>query len=150
MKVVLQRVKSASVTIEDVVVGRINQGYLLLVGVGPDDTKEDVQYLARKISGMRIFSDENGKMNLSIHQVNGSILSISQFTLFADTKKGNRPSYTSAANPELAKTLYEELNVLLRDEYGIVVETGVFGADMQVSLVNDGPVTILLDTKQAI
>ena len=150
MKVVLQRVKSANVTIEDVVVGAINQGYLLLVGVGPDDTKEDVQYLARKISGMRIFSDENGKMNLSIHQVNGSILSISQFTLFADTKKGNRPSYTSAANPELAKTLYEELNVLLRDEYGIVVETGVFGADMQVSLVNDGPVTILLDTKQAI
>lgn len=150
MKVVLQRVKSASVTIEDVVVGTINQGYLLLVGVGPDDTKEDVQYLARKISGMRIFSDENGKMNLSIHQVNGSILSISQFTLFADTKKGNRPSYTSAANPELAKTLYEELNVLLRDDYGIVVETGVFGADMQVSLVNDGPVTILLDTKQAI
>lgn len=150
MKVVLQRVKSASVTIEDVVVGTINQGYLLLVGVGPDDTKEDVQYLARKISGMRIFSDENGKMNLSIHQVNGSILSISQFTLFADTKKGNRPSYTSAANPELAKSLYEELNTLLRDEYGIVVETGVFGADMQVSLVNDGPVTILLDTKQAI
>lgn len=150
MKVVLQRVKSASVTIEDVVVGTINQGYLLLVGVGPDDTKEDVQYLARKISGMRIFSDENEKMNLSIHQVNGSILSISQFTLFADTKKGNRPSYTSAANPELAKSLYEELNTLLRDEYGIVVETGVFGADMQVSLVNDGPVTILLDTKQAI
>ena len=150
MKVVLQRVKSASVSIEDVVVGAINQGYLLLVGVGPDDTKEDVQYLARKISGMRIFSDENGKMNLSIHQVNGSILSISQFTLFADTKKGNRPSYTSAANPELAKTLYEELNVLLRDEYAIVVETGVFRADMQVSLVNDGPVTILLDTKQAI
>lgn len=112
MKVVLQRVKSASVTIEDVVVGAINQGYLLLVGVGPDDTKEDVQYLARKISGMRIFSDENGKMNLSIHQVNGSVLSISQFTLFADTKKGNRPSYTSAANPELAKTLYEELKVL--------------------------------------
>ena len=150
MKVVLQRVKSASVTIEDVVVGAINQGYLLLVGVGPDDTKEDVQYLARKISGMRIFSDETGKMNLWIHQVNGSILSISQFTLFADTKKGNRPSYTSAANPELAKSLYEELNVLLRDEHGIVVETGVFGADMQVRLVNDGPVTILLDTKQAI
>ena len=150
MKVVLQRVKSASVTIDDVVVGAINQGYLLLVGVGPDDKIEDVQYLARKISGMRIFSDEDGKMNLSIHQVNGSILSISQFTLFADTKKGNRPSYTSAANPELAKSLYEELNTLLRDEYGIVVETGVFGADMQVSLVNDGPVTILLDTKQAI
>ena len=150
MKVVLQRVKSASVSIEDVVVGAINQGYLLLVGVGPDDKIEDVQYLARKISGMRIFSDEDGKMNLSIHQVNGSILSISQFTLFADTKKGNRPSYTSAADPELAKFLYEELNTLLRDEYGIVVETGVFGADMQVSLVNDGPVTILLDTKQAI
>lgn len=150
MKVVLQRVKSASVSIEDVVVGAINQGYLLLVGVGPDDKIEDVQYLARKISGMRIFSDDDGKMNLSIHQVNGSILSISQFTLFADTKKGNRPSYTSAADPKLAKFLYEELNTLLRDEYGIVVETGVFGADMQVSLVNDGPVTILLDTKQAI
>lgn len=147
MKIVLQRVKSASVAIEGSVVGEINEGFLLLVGVGPDDTRDDASYLARKIAGMRIFSDENGKMNLSIDQVGGKILSVSQFTLFADTKKGNRPSFTGAASPEAANKLYEEFNEILRTEYGFIVETGVFGADMQVSLVNDGPVTILLDTK---
>ena len=147
MKIVLQRVKSASVAIEGSVVGEIDQGLLLLVGVGPDDTRDDASYLARKIAGMRIFSDENGKMNLSIDQVGGKILSVSQFTLFADTKKGNRPSFTGAASPEAANKLYEEFNEILLTEYGLIVETGEFGADMQVSLVNDGPVTILLDTK---
>lgn len=147
MRIVLQRVKSASVAIEGSVVGEINQGFLLLVGVGPDDTRDDASYLARKIAGMRIFSDENGKMNLSIDQVGGKILSVSQFTLFADTKKGNRPSFTGVASPEAANKLYEEFNEILRTEYGLTVETGEFGADMQVSLVNDGPVTIILDTK---
>ena len=147
MRIVLQRVKSASVSIEGSVVGEINQGFLLLVGVGPEDTSDDASYLARKIAGMRIFSDENGKMNLSIDQIGGKILSVSQFTLFADTKKGNRPSFTGAASPEAANKLYEEFNEILRTEYGFIVETGEFGADMQVSLVNDGPVTILLDTK---
>ena len=147
MRIVLQRVKSASVAIEGSFVGEINQGFLLLVGVGPDDTRDDASYLARKIAGMRIFSDENGKMNLSIDQVGGKILSVSQFTLFADTKKGNRPSFTGASSPEAANKLYEEFNEILRTEYGLIVETGEFGADMQVSLVNDGPVTILLDTK---
>ena len=147
MRIVLQRVESASVSIEGTVVGEIEQGFLLLVGVGPDDTRDDASYLARKIAGMRIFSDENGKMNLSIDQVGGKILSVSQFTLFADTKKGNRPSFTGAASPEAANKLYEEFNEILRTEYGLIVETGEFAADMQVSLVNDGPVTILLDTK---
>lgn len=147
MRIVLQRVKSASVSIEGLVVGEIEQGFLLLVGVGPNDTRDDASYLARKIAGMRIFSDENGKMNLSIDQVSGKILSVSQFTLFADTKKGNRPSFTGAASPEAANKLYEEFNEILRTEYELIVETGEFGADMQVSLVNDGPVTILLDTK---
>lgn len=147
MRIVLQRVKSASVSIEGLVVGEIEHGFLLLVGVGPDDNRDDAYYLARKIAGMRIFSDENGKMNLSIDQVGGKILSVSQFTLFADTKKGNRPSFTGAASPETANMLYEEFNEILRTEYGLIVETGEFAADMQVSLVNDGPVTILLDTK---
>ena len=147
MRIVLQRVKSASVSIEGLVVGEIEQGFLLLVGVGPNDTRDDASYLARKIAGMRIFSDDIGKMNLSIVHVGGKILSVSQFTLFADTKKGNRPSFTGAASPEAANKLYEEFNEILRTEYGLIVETGEFGADMQVSLVNDGPVTILLDTK---
>ena len=147
MRIVLQRVKSASVSIEGSIVGEINQGFLLLVGVGADDNRDDASYLARNIASMRIFSDENGKMNLSIDQVGGKILSVSQFTLFADTKKGNRPSFTGAASPEVANQLYEVFNDILRKEYGLTVETGEFGADMQVSLVNDGPVTILLDTK---
>ena len=147
MKIVIQRVQSASVVIEDCTVGAIKQGLLLLVGVGPEDTKEDLEYAVRKIVNMRIFSDEDGKMNLSVKDIGGQILSISQFTLFADTKKGNRPSFTGAASPEVANQLYEEFNEILRTEYGLTVATGEFGADMQVSLVNDGPVTILLDTK---
>ncbi|MBF0777895.1 D-aminoacyl-tRNA deacylase [Streptococcus cuniculi] len=145
MKIVIQRVTKAAVSIEQCIHGQIGQGLLLLVGVGPDDCKEDVDYAVRKIVNMRIFSDEEGKMNRSVQDISGQILSISQFTLFADTKKGNRPAFTGAAAPYLAKTLYEELNQALRAF--VPVETGIFGADMQVSLTNNGPVTIVLDTK---
>ncbi len=146
MRVVIQRVSKASVLAEGKENGRIGQGFLLLVGVEEEDTSEDVKYLTRKIANMRIFEDDQEKMNLSLNQVGGEILSISQFTLHADTKKGNRPSFVQAAKPEKANALYEELNEGLRNE-GINVETGVFGADMEVSLVNDGPVTILIDSK---
>lgn len=145
MKVVIQRVKEAQVTIDDVLVGDISQGLLLLVGVGPDDEQEDLDYAVRKITNMRIFSDDMGKMNLSIQDIKGSILSVSQFTLFAETKKGNRPAFTGAAKPDKAEKMYLDFNEALAQF--VPVETGVFGADMQVSLVNDGPVTIILDTK---
>lgn len=146
MKVVIQRVAKAKVVADGQESGLINQGFLLLVGVEEADTSEDVAYLTRKIANMRIFEDQEGKMNLSLKEVDGEILSISQFTLHADTKKGNRPSFIKAAKPEHADQLYEELNQNLRNE-GFKVETGVFGADMAVSLVNDGPVTILVDSK---
>ncbi|GAA3614120.1 D-aminoacyl-tRNA deacylase [Secundilactobacillus similis] len=145
MRVVLQRVTSAQVAIEEQVVGQIKQGYLLLVGAEDTDGDEEVAYLVHKISKLRIFSDEQGKMNLSIQDIGGSILSVSQFTLYADTRKGNRPSFTKAGNPEHANAIYEQFNAQLRDA-GLTVETGEFGADMQVSLVNDGPVTIIFDT----
>ncbi|MBT0910507.1 D-aminoacyl-tRNA deacylase [Streptococcus lutetiensis] len=145
MKVVIQRVKEAQVTIDDELVGDISQGLLLLVGVGPDDEQEDLDYAVRKITNMRIFSDDMGKMNLSIQDIKGSILSVSQFTLFAETKKGNRPAFTGAAKPDKAEKMYLDFNEALAQF--VPVETGVFGADMQVSLVNDGPVTIILDTK---
>lgn len=145
MRVVLQRVKEASVSIDGEVQATIGSGFLLLVGIGPGDTADDLAYICRKVVNMRIFSDDQGKMNRSIQDVGGSILSVSQFTLFAQTKKGNRPAFTGAAQPNLAKSLYEDFNQLLADF--VPVETGVFGADMQVALVNDGPVTILLDSK---
>jgi D-tyrosyl-tRNA(Tyr) deacylase len=145
MKIVLQRVSQASVTIEDMVHGQIKQGLLLLVGIGPEDGQEDLDYAVRKIVSMRIFSDEAGKMNKSVQDVEGKILSISQFTLFADTKKGNRPAFTGAAAPAMASQLYDEFNQALSEFVPVAV--GVFGADMQVSLINDGPVTIILDTK---
>lgn len=145
MKVVIQRVKEAQVTIDDELVGDISQGLLLLVGVGPDDEQEDLDYAVRKITNMRIFSDDMGKMNLSIQDIKGSILSVSQFTLFAETKKGNRPAFTGAAKPDKAEKMYLDFNEALAQF--VPVETGIFGADMQVSLVNDGPVTIILDTK---
>lgn len=146
MRVVIQRVSKANVVIDEKENGAIGRGFLLLVGVEEEDTKEDVDYLTRKISNLRIFEDEAGKMNLSLREVKGEILSISQFTLHADTKKGNRPSFIKAAKPQKAESLYEELNQNLRNE-GFKVETGVFGADMAVSLINDGPVTILIDSK---
>lgn len=146
MKIVIQRVSEAAVTIAGETVGAIDWGLLLLVGIGPEDTQEDVTYAVRKILNMRIFSDEAGKMNLSVQDIEGKMLSISQFTLFADTKKGNRPAFTGAAKPDVASRLYDDFNALLAEV--VAVETGVFGADMQVSLINDGPVTIVLDTKE--
>lgn len=142
MKIVIQRVKQAAVHIDGNLQGRIDQGLLLLVGVGPEDSQEDMDYAVRKIVNMRLFSDEAGKMNLSVQDVGGKILSISQF---ADTKKGNRPSFTGAAAPVLASAFYDAFNQALSNV--VPVEVGIFGADMQVSLVNDGPVTIVLDTK---
>lgn len=145
MKIIIQRVSRASVSIAGEKVGAIEQGLLLLVGIGPDDETEDMAYAVCKITNMRLFSDADGKMNLSLTDVGGSILSISQFTLYADTKKGNRPAFTGAARPEMASAYYDRFNDQLAEH--VPVERGVFGADMQVSLINDGPVTIVLDTK---
>lgn len=147
MRAVIQRVLEASVTIDGQVTGEINQGFMVLLGVHEMDTAEDVSYLVRKIAGMRVFEDEAGKMNLDLTNVGGAILSISQFTLLAETKKGNRPSFIQAARPEIAIPLYEQFNQELREQ-GIQVATGEFGADMKVSLINDGPVTIILDSKE--
>ncbi|EOH65696.1 MULTISPECIES: D-aminoacyl-tRNA deacylase [Enterococcus] len=146
MRAVIQRVSQAAVSINEREVGRIDHGLLILLGVHDTDTQKDVDYLIKKIAQMRIFEDEQGKMNLSIEDVKGALLSISQFTLFADTKKGNRPSFIAAARPETAIPLYEAFNEGLRQR-GITVETGEFGADMAVSLVNDGPVTIIIDSQ---
>lgn len=146
MRVIIQKVKNSHVTVEQQIIGEIQHGLMLLVGFTHDDALEDLQYCVKKIIQMRIFEDENQKMNLSIRDVNGSILSISQFTLYASTKKGNRPSFTQAAAPDLANDLYHQFNQQLI-EAGINVQTGSFGAMMEVSLINDGPVTILLDSK---
>lgn len=146
MRVVLQRVAHASVTVDGEIIGKIQRGFLLLVGVTHDDAMEDMEYLVRKIVQMRIFEDEEGKLNRSIQDIGGEILSVSQFTLYADTKKGNRPSFSKAAPGDVAIEMFEQFNGLLR-ETGIPVETGQFGADMKVELLNDGPVTILLDSK---
>lgn len=147
MRVVLQRVSHASVTVEEKVIGKIQRGFLLLVGVTRDDAMEDMEYLVRKIVQMRIFEDEEGKLNRSIQDIGGEILSVSQFTLYADTKKGNRPSFSKAAPGNVALEMFEQFNGLLRDT-GVPVETGQFGANMKVELLNDGPVTILLDSKK--
>ncbi|MEK0314464.1 D-aminoacyl-tRNA deacylase [Cohnella sp. 56] len=147
MKVVLQRVSDARVAVEGNTVGKIGQGLLLLVGVGHEDDERDAVWMADKIAGLRIFEDENGKMNLSIKEIGGAILSVSQFTLFGDCRKGRRPNFMGAARPEAAAALYDRFNGLLR-EAGLAVETGVFGAMMDVSLTNDGPVTLILDTKE--
>ena len=147
MRVILQRVAHASVTVDGEIIGKIQRGFLLLVGVTHDDAMEDMEYLVRKIVQMRIFEDEEGKLNRSIQDIGGEILSVSQFTLYADTKKGNRPSFSKAAPGDVALEMFEQFNGLLRDT-GIPVETGQFGADMKVELLNDGPVTILLDSKK--
>jgi len=147
MRVVLQRVQTASVSIDGALHAAIDAGFLLLLGIEHEDTAEDAEWLCKKISAMRVFSDEDGLMNQSIQEAEGSILVISQFTLFASTKKGNRPSFVRAARPEVAIPLYESFVQRLTAECGRPIYTGVFGADMQVSLVNDGPVTILMDSR---
>ena len=145
MRAVIQRVKQASVSVANEALGEIGQGFVVLLGIHETDQADDVAYLVRKISKLRVFEDEAGKMNQDLAAVAGSILSISQFTLYADTKKGNRPSFVKAARPEVAIPLYEAFNEQLQ-ALGIPVATGEFGADMAVSLINDGPVTIIIDT----
>ncbi|KGI84924.1 MULTISPECIES: D-aminoacyl-tRNA deacylase [Exiguobacterium] len=144
MRVLLQRVKQASVTVDAETVGQIEAGYLLLVGVTHEDTETEVNWLADKVAGLRVFEDADEKMNLSIQDVDGKVLSVSQFTLYGDTQKGRRPAFTQAAKPDIAERLYEKFNERLRT-HGLVVETGQFGAMMDVALVNDGPVTLMLE-----
>ncbi len=148
MRVVVQRVSRAQCIVDNALTGKIGSGFLLLVGVTHTDTEDDVRYIAKKVAQLRVFSDQEGKMNLALKDIDGSILSISQFTLYADTRHGNRPAFIKAARPELALPLYEKLNDVLREEYGIPVETGIFGADMKLDFVNDGPVTIIIDSSE--
>lgn len=147
MKVVLQRVSSASVTIENKVVAEIQKGLLVLVGIEDADNQEDINWLTAKIANIRIFEDENQVMNLSVKDIEGDVVVVSQFTLHANTKKGNRPSYIKASKPNVAIPLYENFVQQLEKELGKKVQTGVFGADMKVALINDGPVTIVIDSK---
>lgn len=147
MRAVIQRVKEASCTVDGKQTGAIEQGFCILVGFTHADTKEVIDKVVKKIAGLRIFSDAEDKMNLSIKDVQGKILSISQFTLYASCKRGNRPGFTDAARPDVAIPLYEYFNEALRS-YGITVETGIFGADMKIALINDGPVTIVLDSEE--
>ena len=146
MKVVIQRVKHAQVEVDKKIVGKINEGFLILLGISPNDTRKKADALVKKISNLRIFGDENGKMNLSIKDINGELLVISQFTLYADCSGGNRPSFINAAKPDFANELYEYF-VKKCKEIIPIVETGVFGAHMEVSLLNNGPVTIELEIK---
>jgi D-tyrosyl-tRNA(Tyr) deacylase len=147
MRVVIQRVKGASVTVSDEIIGSIKGGLMVLIGIENADGKDDIEWLANKITSMRIFDDPEGVMNLSIKETGGDILLVSQFTLHASTKKGNRPSYIVAAKPEVAIPLYESFIEQLNKDLGKRVQTGKFGADMEVALVNDGPVTIIVDSK---
>ncbi|MBQ0085118.1 MAG: D-tyrosyl-tRNA(Tyr) deacylase [Prevotella sp.] len=147
MKVVIQRVSHASVTVEGQRVASIGKGFMILLGVADDDGQEDIDWLCRKIAAMRVFDDDEGVMNLDIRQTDGEVLVVSQFTLMASTKKGNRPSYVKAARPEVSKPLYDTFCMTLSDAVGKVVQRGVFGADMKVELLNDGPVTICMDSK---
>lgn len=147
MRALIQRVSEAEVLIDAEVKGKIAQGFLVLLGIEQNDAKEDAEWLARKICALRIFSDENGVMNKSIFEVEGKLLIISQFTLHAKTKKGNRPSFIHAAKPEIAISLYNYFIEQCENQLGKKVETGIFGADMQVALINDGPVSIWIDTK---
>ncbi|MFQ3173657.1 MAG: D-tyrosyl-tRNA(Tyr) deacylase [Flavobacterium sp.] len=147
MKIVLQRVSSASVTIENKIVADIQKGLLILIGIEAADSQEDIDWLVGKITKVRIFEDENQVMNLSVKDIDGDIITVSQFTLHASTKKGNRPSYIKAAKPDVAIPLYENFVQQVEKELGKKIQTGVFGADMKVSLLNDGPVTIIIDSK---
>ena len=147
MKAVIQRVSSCTVTIDNKVVADIQKGLLVLVGIEDADNKEDINWLNSKIANLRIFANENGVMNLSLKEVNGDMIIVSQFTLHASTKKGNRPSYLKASKPEVAIPLYEAFITQMETELGKKVQTGKFGADMKVALINDGPVTLIIDTK---
>jgi D-tyrosyl-tRNA(Tyr) deacylase len=150
MIAVIQRVSQASVTIEDEIKGQIGLGFMILLGITHTDTQEDIEWLSKKIVGLRVFGDEEGRMNLDLKSVDGNILLISQFTLHASTKKGNRPSFIEAARPEIAIPLYEKMITQIEFDLGKPIETGTFGADMKVSLLNDGPVTIIIDSKNRI
>lgn len=150
MIAVIQRVSQASVTIDHFIKGQIGTGFMILLGITHTDTLEDIEWLSKKIVGLRVFGDAEGKMNLDISAVEGNILLISQFTLHASTKKGNRPSFIEAARPEVAIPLYEKMIAQLTQDLGKPIETGEFGADMKVSLLNDGPVTIIIDSKNKI
>jgi D-tyrosyl-tRNA(Tyr) deacylase len=145
MRALIQRVTQATVTVDQRTVGTCKRGFLVLLGVGPNDSETDAQWLAKKIASLRVFPDDDGKMNRSIADISGSCLVISQFTLYGDCRKGRRPSFVGAAHPDLAKPLYEHFVELLSQQ-GIPVETGIFAADMQVTLTNDGPVTLMIDT----
>lgn len=147
MRAVIQRVAEACVKVDGRVTGSIGKGLLILVGIEDADTQEDIDWLTKKIVGLRIFDDENGVMNLSVMEIEGSILAVSQFTLMASTKKGNRPSYIRASKGDFAQPMYEKFCLALEQESGKKTEKGIFGADMKVSLLNDGPVTIIMDTK---
>lgn len=144
MKIVVQRVKNAQVDVDNKIVGKINQGFLVLLGVTHNDTKEQADYLVKKLCKLRVFTDDNGKMNLSLKDINGELLIVSQFTLYADCSEGNRPSFTEAAKPDVANELYEYFCSEC-EKNDIHVERGIFGADMKVSLLNDGPVTIIIE-----
>lgn len=148
MRCVIQRVTEASVTIDGEMVGRCGKGFLVLIGVHVDDTEKDLKYMVDKVPKLRVFEDDAGKMNLSLKDIGGEILAVSQFTLYGDARGGNRPSFITAARPEKANPMYEQLVQVWRDQ-GIHVETGRFGADMKVALVNDGPVTIMMDSTKA-
>jgi D-tyrosyl-tRNA(Tyr) deacylase len=147
MRVVIQRVSKAKVKVEGKITGQIVQGLLVLLGIEDADTQEDIQWLSNKMVNLRIFNDENGIMNRSVIEVNGDILLVSQFTLHASTKKGNRPSYIRASKPDFAVPMYEKMIVQLERDLGKKIQTGIFGADMEVELLNDGPVTIVVDSK---
>ena len=147
MRAVIQRVTEAGVKVDGKVTGAIKEGLLILVGIEDTDTQEDIEWLTKKIVGLRIFNDENGVMNLSVMDIGGGLLAVSQFTLMASTKKGNRPSYIRASKGDFAEPMYEKFCQALQKESGKKVEKGIFGADMKVSLLNDGPVTIIMDTK---
>ncbi|MCZ2141575.1 MAG: D-tyrosyl-tRNA(Tyr) deacylase [Bacteroidia bacterium] len=147
MKAVIQRVTEATVSVDNKIIGKINSGLLILVAFGQNETQEEYNWMIRKILSMRIFNDSNGIMNLSINEINGELLIVSQFTLFADTKKGNRPSYTQALPPNFAQAEYNKFLEIFKSSTPLKIETGIFGADMKVKLLNDGPVTILLDSK---
>ncbi len=146
MRIVIQRVKNASVTVDNEVIGSIKQGLLLLIGVCEEDNQEDIDWLINKVLNLRIFNDSDGKMNLSVLDIKGEILSISQFTLFASTKKGNRPSFIKSAKPDFAENLYNQFCEQMNSS-GLTSQKGIFGADMKVELLNDGPVTIIIDSK---